>query len=182
MAASSMPAPLTIERHRSTELTDTLAAAVHTLCDAAYGTATTPLFASLGPGEHLLGLRKGALVSHLMWVTRWLQPTRQRALRTAYVEMVATVPSAQRQGYASALLEHFVPLVGDYELAALCPATENLYARLGWRFWRGPLSVRQEGGVVTTPDERVMILSLLRTPSLDLDLPLSGEWRRGEIW
>jgi len=45
-----MPAPLTIERCRSTELTDTLAAAVHTLCDAAYGTATTPLFASLGPG------------------------------------------------------------------------------------------------------------------------------------
>ena len=177
-----MPAPLTIERCRSTELTDTLAAAVHTLCDAAYGTATTPLFASLGPGEHLLGLRKGALVSHLMWVTRWLQPAGQRALRTAHVEMVATAPSAQRRGYASALLKHFVPLVAEYELAALCPATENLYARLGWRFWRGPLSVRQDGGVVATPDERVMILSLPQTPSLDLDLPLSVEWRRGEIW
>ena len=87
MAASSVPAPLTIERCRSTELTDMLAAAVHTLCDAAYGTATKPLFASLGPGEHLLGLRNGALVSHLMWVTRWLQPAGQRAIRTAYVEM-----------------------------------------------------------------------------------------------
>src|SRR5438034_6028524 len=182
MAASSVPAPLTIERCRSTELTDTLAAAVHTLCDAAYGTATTPLFASLGPGEHLLGLRNGALVSHLMWVTRWLQPAGQRTLRTAYVEMVATAPSAQRQGYASALLEHFVPLVGDYELAALCPATENLYARLGWRFWGGPLSVRQEGGVVTTHDARVMILSLSRTPSLDLDLRLSVACGRGGVW
>jgi len=174
--------PLAIEHCRSTELTDTLAAAVRTLCDAAYGTATAPLFASLGPGDHLLGRRQGALVSHLMWVPRWLQPAGQRALRTAYVEMVATAPSAQRQGYASALLEHFVPLVGDYELAALCPATENLYARLGWRFWRGPLSARKGGAVVATPDERVMILPLPQTPSLDLDLPLSVEWRRGEVW
>ena len=117
-----------------------------------------------------------------MWVTRWLQPAGQPALRTAYVEMVATTPPAQRQGYASALLEHLVPLVGDYQLAALCPATEHLYARLGWRFWRGPLSARKDGGIVATPDERVMILPLLQTPSLDLDSPLSVEWRCGEVW
>jgi hypothetical protein len=35
---------------------------------------------------------------------------------------------------------------------------------------------------VDTPDERVMILSLPQTPSLDLDLPLSVEWREGEVW
>ena len=35
-----------------------MAAAVHALCDAAYGTVTAPLFASLGSGEHLLGLRE----------------------------------------------------------------------------------------------------------------------------
>jgi hypothetical protein len=29
---------------------------------------------SIGPGEHLLGSGDGTLVSHLMWVTRWLQP------------------------------------------------------------------------------------------------------------
>ena len=159
-----------------------MAAAVHSLCDAAYGTVTAPLFASLGSGEHLLGLRQGALVCHLMWVTRWLQPAGQPALRTAYVEMVATTPVAQRQGYASALLEHLVPLVSDYQLAALCPATEHLYTRLGWRFWRGPLSARKDGGIVATPDERVMFLPLVETPSLDLDSPLSVEWRRGEVW
>lgn len=89
---------------------------------------------------------------------------------------------AERQGYASALLTHFVPLVGAYELAALCPATEHLYARLGWRIWRGPLSARKDGEVVATPDERVMILPLPQTASLDLDLPLSVEWRDGEVW
>src|SRR5438034_3276907 len=108
MAASSVPAPLTIERCRSTELTDTLAAAVRTLCDAAYGTATAPFFASLGSGEHLLGLRKGALVSHLMWVTRWLQPTRQRALRTAYVEMVATDRKSTRLNSSHTVISYAV--------------------------------------------------------------------------
>jgi len=159
-----------------------VAAAVSSLCDSAYGTVTAPLFASLGPGEHLLGLRQGAVVSHLMWVTRWLQPAGQPALRTAYVEMVATAPWAQRQGYASALLAHFGSQVSDYQLAALCPATEHLYARLGWRFWRGPLSARKDDGIIATPDERVMILALPQTPSLDLDSPLSVEWRRGEVW
>ncbi len=75
-----------------------MADAVRTLCDAAYGTATQPYFASLGPGEHLLGMVGGALVSHLMWVTRWLEPQGHKLLQTAYVEMVATAPQAQRQG------------------------------------------------------------------------------------
>ncbi len=159
-----------------------MADAVRTLCDAAHGTATQPYFASLGPGEHLLGMAGGALVSHLMWVTRWLEPHGHRPLKTAYVEMVATTPHAQRQGYASALLEHFVPLVVEYDLAALCPATDGLYRRLGWRYWRGPLSARKDGHDVPTPHERVMIMPLPLTPTLDLDAPLSVEWRPGEVW
>jgi aminoglycoside 2'-N-acetyltransferase I len=159
-----------------------MAEAVRRLCDAAYGTATQPYFASLGPGEHLLGMHGGQLVSHLMWVTRWLEPHGHRPLKTAYVEMVATTPPAQRQGHATALLQYFVPLVGDYELAALCPATDGLYRRLGWRWWRGPLSARRDGQVVPTPEERVMIMPLPLTPALDLDVPLSVEWRPGEVW
>jgi len=155
---------------------------VRKLCDAAYVTNTTPFFESLGPGDHLLGVHNGTLVCHLMWVTRWLQPLGQEVLRTAYVEMVATAPDQQRQGYASALLKHFVPLVGEFDVAALCPATEGLYARLGWRFWRGPLFARQHNHLVPTPDERVMVLSLPRTPVLDFSLPLSIEWRPGEVW
>jgi GNAT superfamily N-acetyltransferase len=117
-----------------------------------------------------------------MWVTRWLQLGEQRPLKTAYVELVATAPAMQGRGYASALLERFPSLVRDYELAALSPATEELYARLGWRSWRGPLSVRRDGGLISTPEERVMVLALPRTPPLDFDLPLSVEWRPGEVW
>jgi aminoglycoside 2'-N-acetyltransferase I len=156
--------------------------AVRELCDTAYDVDTAGYFEALGPGEHLLGLHDGALVSHLMWVTRWLQVGAAPPLRTAYVEMVATAPAEQRHGYATALLERFVPHVGDYDVAALCPATDNLYARLGWRFWRGPLAARKDGKLFATPDERVMLLGLPRTPALDFDQPLSVEWRRGEVW
>lgn len=69
-----------------------------------------------------------------------------------------------------------------YELAALSPATEGLYTRLGWRFWRGPLSIRTEAGPVPTPDERIMILRLVHTPPVDDTAPLSAEWRPGEVW
>lgn len=152
------------------------------LCDAAYGEDTASFFESLGPGHHLLGMLDGAPVSHLMWVTRWLEPKDQPRLRTAYIEMVATAPDHQRRGYATALLEHLVPLLGDFDLAALSPATEGVYAPLGWRFWRGPLFARRDGSIIATPEERVMVLRLPRTPALDFDRPLSVEWRRGEVW
>ncbi|MBI4503763.1 MAG: GNAT family N-acetyltransferase [Gemmatimonadetes bacterium] len=155
---------------------------IRRLCDAAYGTPTEPYFAAIGPGEHLLGRLDGALVSHLMWVTRWLQPEGSAPLRTAYVEMVATAPAERRHGYATALLAALPPLLQDYDLAALCPATEQLYHRMGWCFWRGPLSTRKDHELVSTPEERVMILPLSRTPTLNLDLPLSVEWRPGEVW
>lgn len=142
----------------------------------------TSYFEAIGPGEHLLGWRGGVLVSHLMWVTRWLRTGEGALMRTAYVELVATRPRLQGQGYATALLEHFPSQVTDFDLAALSPATETLYTRLGWRFWRGPLAVRTAQGLVPTPEEEVMVLLLPRSPTLDLDAPLSVEWRPGEVW
>ena len=177
-----MNPPLSIERVKSSELSSTLAAEIEQLCDAAYATGTARFFKSLGPGDHLLGRSNGILVSHLMWITRWLQPEGSRPLQTAYVEMVATLPVEQRKGYASTLLAQFPSLVEDFELAALCPATEGLYLRLGWCFWRRPLSARKAGTIVETPGERVMTLTLPNTPPLDLDGRLSVEWRDGEVW
>jgi hypothetical protein len=72
--------------------------------------------------------------------------------------------------------------ISDFELGGLCPAEPELYAKLGWIFWRGPLFIRTPVGLIPTPDEKVMILRLSKTPVLDLDLPLSAEWREGEVW
>lgn len=177
-----MAAPLQIERLATSDMPAGTRAALLALCNAAYRETMEPYLEALGPGEHLLGIRAGVLVSHLMWVTRWLQPAGRRPLRTAYLELVATAPDAQGHGYATQLLEAFPPLVRDHALAALSPATDRLYARLGWRYWRGPLAVRHEGRLVPTPEERLMILDLPDTPELDDTQMLSVEWRPGEAW
>jgi aminoglycoside 2'-N-acetyltransferase I len=155
---------------------------VRALCSDAYREDFTRTIDQIGPGWHLLGRREGILVSHVMWVTRFLQPTSLEPLRTAYVEAVATEPACQRRGYATALLRRLADEVQDYDLAALAPSDETFYARLGWEVWRGPLLIRRGRVLEATPDETVMVLRLPRTPGLDLDEPLSAEWRRGELW
>jgi GNAT superfamily N-acetyltransferase len=171
-----------IECFLSDALSARQSAEVRALCRLAYDEDLNDLFEAYGPGTHLLGFVDGRLVSHVMWVTRWLQPGGMAPLRTAYVEMVATHPAFSGRGYATRLMREVPGRVDDFGLAALCPADTTLYERLGWTFWRGPLFIRQEQSLLPTPEERVMILPLPRTPELDLDSALSAEWREGEVW
>ena len=70
-----------------------------------------------------------------------------------------------------------------YELAALCPAIPDFYAKLGWRRWTGPLEIRERSGARTqTTDEIIMILWLGEGPGPDVTRTLSIEWREGEVW
>ena len=63
------------------------------------------------------------------------------------------------------------------------PAKTTLYARLGWEYWQGPLFHRKNGKLIRDPvDEALMILRLPKTPDLNLSLPISVEWREGEVW
>jgi aminoglycoside 2'-N-acetyltransferase I len=51
--------------------------------------------------------------------------------------------------------------------------------------WRGPTFVRLGDRERATPEEDgfVMILRTPRTPaSLDLDAPISCDWREGDVW
>ena len=43
-------------------------------------------------GIHVLAYRAQELVSHAVVTTRWVQPHGQRALKTAFVDAVATLP------------------------------------------------------------------------------------------
>jgi aminoglycoside 2'-N-acetyltransferase I len=176
---SSAAKPAHIERVATQALSEGTLAELRELCDLAYG---RPVFEMFGGGEHLLGRHAGQLVCHAMWITRWLQPQGHAPLKTAYVELVATHPNYRRRGYATAIMERVAAEIADAELGGLSPATPHLYERLGWRLWRGPLFMRTVRGVLPTPDERVMVLQLGRTPALDLDTPLSIEWRPGEVW
>jgi aminoglycoside 2'-N-acetyltransferase I len=173
---------LRIEIVQADRLAPDLLASIHDLCNRAYEEDLEYLFSTFKDASHVLGFLDTRLVSHAMWVTRWLQPGDGPLLRTAYVEMVATEPGFERRGFATAVMQRLASAIADFELGGLCPAEPALYAKLGWVFWRGPLSIRTPDGLVPTTEERVMILRLPKTPALDLDLPLSGEWREGEVW
>jgi aminoglycoside 2'-N-acetyltransferase I len=154
------------------------------LCDRAYGEDLRRAFQSFHDPIHVFATIESAIVSHALWITRWLAPGEHAPLRTAYVEAVATDPAHQGRGYASAVMRRLVLEVADYDLAALCPSDDGqaLYSRLGWETWRGPLAIRHGSVVVETSDESIMIHRLPRTPPLDLNDPLSADWRPGELW
>lgn len=153
-------------------------------CHLAFGEDLTELYATLGPRTHVLVRDEGAIVSHAMWVTRWLQVGDGPLLETAYVEAVASHPEFRRRGLASQVMRRLVSEIpSSFELAALCPATSNIYELLGWRFWVGRLSIRLPSGeLLETPEERVMVYDLEGRPRLDGRAPLSAEWRAGELW
>lgn len=177
-----MDEELKLEVIRSDQLPSDLLTAIHALCNRAYQKDLGALFRTFSDATHVLGFLGSSLVSHAMWVPRWLQPGDSPLLYTAYVEMVATEPQFQRRGFATAVMRRLASAITDFDMGALCPAVPALYAKLGWVFWRGPLFIRTPEGLIPTPDERIMILRLPKTPALDLDLPLSAEWREGELW
>jgi len=104
-------------------------------------------------------------------------------MHTAYIEMVATEKTYRSRGFVTAIMKCVADEIQDFDLGALSPFSVAYYERLGWELWRGPLFIRTDSGLIRTPrDGDVMILRLPRTPNLDVNAPLSAEWREGELW
>jgi aminoglycoside 2'-N-acetyltransferase I len=155
---------------------------VISLCSRAYEEDFAPYLISFDKPTHVLGKLGEKLVSHALWITRWLQIENDLTLRTAYVEAVATEASFRRLGYASLVMQRLAIEIRDFDLGALSPADTTLYARLGWEYWQGPLFARLDGEWLLVPGESAMILRTPKTPDLDINLPISVEWREGEVW
>jgi aminoglycoside 2'-N-acetyltransferase I len=130
---------------------------------------------------HVLAYANGDLVSHALWFTRILNYN-GIPLRSAYIEAVATQPAYQGRGYASMLLRSLASAIASYDIGALSPSDPAFYSRLGWELWRGDLFAVTDVDTVATPEYRVMILRLPRTPALDLTGNLAAPWREGDIW
>ncbi len=136
-----------------------------------------------GGGRHFLAYRDGAVVSHAVVTTRWLQPTELPILKTAYIDAVSTLPVYQGQGYGSAVMRCLAQNIDAYEIAGLETDRPSFYTRLGWEVWRGPLAGRSEQGLMPTPEQKgIMILRLAGTPALNLDDALTIECQTGRIW
>jgi aminoglycoside 2'-N-acetyltransferase I len=71
-----------------------------------------------------------------------------------------------------------------FELGALGTGSHHFYERLGWLRWRGPTSVRTGTGTRRTPGEDgyILVLPTPSSPSLDLTVAISCEWRPGDVW
>lgn len=174
---------LTLKIVLKSHLTETESAEIIALCSQAYEEDYTPYMATFEDSCHILARHEGLLVSHACWITRWLQIGSGPLMRTAYVEGVATDEHHRSQGFATAVMERLATEIKDFEIGGLSPAETSLYTRLGWEYWRGPLFHRKDGQLIRDPaDESVMILRLAKTPDLDLSLPISVEWREGEVW
>ena len=162
------------------------------MCNAAYEEDVAHLFSAYTADFHVLARYGPTLAGHGMIVTRWLQVGCGPLLRTAYVELVATLEDHRNRGVGAGIMRMLAEKAtrDEYDLAALCPADTGLYGHLGWEYWPGPLFIRQgpeppthSTALIATPEERVMILRLPRTPPLDMTLSLSAEWRAGgELW
>lgn len=176
-------------RERSThELTPGDLRSLRDLFDAAWtdeGDAfTDDDFEHTCGGVHFSVETGGAVVSHASVVERVLETAGQR-LRTGYVEGVATLPGHRRRGYASAIMERVAEHIDrTFDLGALRTGLHAFYERLGWVVWRGPTAVRNDRGIVPTPEEDGFIMVHLtpRSPALDLSVPISCEWRSGDVW
>ena len=135
-------------------------------------------------GTHFVLDLDGVIVGHASVVERELH-VGDTPLRTGYVESVAVAPDRQGSGFGSLLIDRVTAFIrGRFELGALGTGRHAFYERLGWRTWLGPASVRTPDGTRRTPDEDgyIMVLATPSSPPLDLAVPISCEWRPGDVW
>jgi aminoglycoside 2'-N-acetyltransferase I len=135
-------------------------------------------------GSHVLVEDGEEILSHGSVVERALEIDGV-AVRTGYVEAVATWPRHQRRGHASLVMQEIGDIIrSQYELGALSTPVPEFYERLGWERWRGPTWVRAATGTKRTPDDDggIMILRTPTSPELDLSAAIACEWRDGDVW
>jgi aminoglycoside 2'-N-acetyltransferase I len=173
---------VSVRRCHTAELGATDLAAARALCDLAYGGFSDHDWAHALGGMHVLVSEADRLVGHGSLVMRRLLHE-QRSLRCGYVEAVATHPDRRRQGLGGTVMAGLEELAPAYDVLALCSSRQGrvLYEARGWSRWRGPTSVLSPDGVLPTPDED-SIYVLGGPDGLDLDGPITCDWRDGDVW
>lgn len=134
-------------------------------------------------GTHALVVDGDDVIAHGSLVMRRLLHD-GRSLRTGYVEGVAVRPSRRRAGHAGSVMAALEALAPAYDLLALSSSEEGipLYVARGWQQWRGPTSVLAPTGIEPTPDDDDGVYVLPGSTAVDLDAPLTCDWRPGDIW
>ena len=122
------------------EMSATVRGQVVSLCSRAFEEDFDLLLSTLPGAVHVMARLGSALVSHVLWVTRWLQAGTAPPMRTAYVEAVATEKPYRNRGYASSVMTRLASEIQDFELGALSPSDHRFYRGLGGSFGKAPFS------------------------------------------
>ena len=181
-----MTEPFTVRAFKTEELDAGIRHAIVNLCVLAHQEEDFKNLFSYVPsgGWHFLAFQGEELVSHAMVTTRWLQAEGGSLLKTAYIDAVATLPTAQGRGYGSAMMRYLANEIdGEYVIGCLETDRVEFYERLGWELWRGPLAGRSEQGLIPTPEQKgIMVLRLSQTPALNPESTLTIECQETRIW
>ncbi|UCD09612.1 MAG: GNAT family N-acetyltransferase [Dehalococcoidales bacterium] len=178
-----MDKELTLKVKKYRDLSEQELADIIELCSQAFETDYRPFLDTFTDPTHVLGYYENTLVSHALWITRWLQVGDSPMMRTAFVEGVATEQAFRKKGYALVVMKRLAEEIFDYEIGGLCTGSPDFYSRLGWQVWKGPLFARKDNESIPSQEgASVMVLHLTDTPVLNLSAPLSIEWREGEVW
>jgi aminoglycoside 2'-N-acetyltransferase I len=168
-------------RHTA-HLTEDELAAARAICDLSFDDFGDADWEHALGGMHVLVRDGDTVVAHGALVLRRLLYG-GRALRCGYVEAVAVHPDQRRRGRAHEVMTALEALAPAYDLLALCSsrAGRPLYEARGWSRWRGPTGALTPGGPRPTPGED-SIYVLGGPDGLDLDGPLTCDWRDGDVW
>lgn len=134
-------------------------------------------------GVHALAWSGDVLVGHAAVVQRRFL-YQGRALRTGYVEGVAVHTGHRRLGIGALVMAPVERVIrAAYDLGALSSSEIGVpfYEARGWQQWRGPTHALTPEGLERTEDddEGVYVLPVV---SIDLSLPLTCDWRDGDVW
>lgn len=167
---------------------DDVLASARGLMDAAFDDFEDDDWSHALGGEHAYVVVDGQVVAHGSLVRRHCYLGADlRPLRLGYVEAVAVHPAHQRRGLGSAVMAALEELAPAYDLLALGASDEGrpMYDARGWVPWRGSLHALGPSGVERTAEEEGYVLVLpgdLALDALDLDAPLTCDWREGDVW
>ena len=176
----------TLRLASSAELTRCDWDALTVLCEAAFQESWDGVWASIGPGIHVIATDQERPIAHAAIVDRPLY-VGSDALRSGYVEAVAVLPERQGTGLGSTVMAEINRLLDErFQIGALSTGRYGFYERLGWFRWRGPTWVRHADGTrerSAAEDDGIMVRSTPVTPrSLDPAQAIAVDWRPGDVW
>jgi len=178
-----MDAGFTLKVKKNRYLTEEDIEDVINLCSNAFNEDFRPYMKDFVGGTHILGYCEDVLVSHVLWLNRWVRIENQLLLKTSFVDAMAVDEKYRKRGFASSMMTRLVGEITKYDIVVLTTNSPDYYKRLGWKEWKRPVNFRRVDGRITSlKDSTLMVLSLPKTPPLDVHLPLTVVWREGEGW